>query len=857
MSERRAGTKGRRLGSSRRRQIREGSSEVPEPAPGPGEEQPWPSEIVQRVQDFLRERDKDQAGFVTRSDMQKFQEEGFPCSTEELELIFDGLDAAGTGRLSSEEFTAGLRQFLSSQKAAREHRRRKTASRRVRLVLPSPALEGVDSEDRRHFAAFMDQLGTDNISEEQEIWQLWVKLRQDEPQLLGNLEEFLAKMRHRIQEARREKEALEVTLNKRVAEHDKEVQQLCEVLEQQIQQEQQRLEQTSVARSHQQDAELRRVLDASEREVQRLVTAQMELERRCRSLRSAQQITSTENRELEESNRMLEDHLQHLHRQLKQTQGHLRTMRAWEHVEEPGDRAMAELPGEMPMSPQMSPGKSEKFRSEMRIRLGSQSDESKAKNTHQVVWEVLPAEISISGAPAGASSAKEELFPENLKEEHLSDQSSLLREMNDAIAALSKHLKAQAPGAPPALADTASHPRDDAEPQTGQEAATAHGTTPEVLQDTLPGHISHELFEGDLKEGPATAEFRALDVTQADVWRVCASGQAAQSELQEQVSAQGYPVRIHAPAQHLEGKTPCVMEPEQVAAGPAEPPKQEVPPGSTLHLRVQPQEDVGNDQLGVVLADLGELQRQLLGEQSEDLGVGKREKPQELGQKMSQEGEPSPGEPEAVAAEGAGAAPEGCPKAPLDPDHLYNVLFVGDSHVGKTSFLYRLHADSFNPNLTATVGLDYRIKNLVVDNKRFALRLWDSAGQERYHSMTKQFFRKADGVVLMYDITSQYSFSDVRYWLSCIQEAAEDGVAVLLLGNKTDRAAERQVPVKEGECLAKEHQLMFYECSAASGHNVLESMVSFVRLLKDREDELKNKAEEVPKAPQKKKYCCW
>ncbi|NXG14953.1 RAB44 protein, partial [Grallaria varia] len=211
----------------------------------------------------------------------------------------------------------------------------------------------------------------------------------------------------------------------------------------------------------------------------------------------------------------------------------------------------------------------------------------------------------------------------------------------------------------------------------------------------------------------------------------------------------------------------------------------------------------------------------------------------------------------AVTADGAEAAPEGCPKAPLDPDHLYNVLFIGDSHVGKTSFLYRLHADSFNPNLTATVGLDYWVKNLIVDNKRFALRLWDSAGQERYHSMTKQFFRKADGVVLMYDITSQYSYSNVRYWLSCIQEAADDGIAILLLGNKTDCTAKRQVPTREGECLAKEHQLMFYECSAASGHNVSESMVSFIRLLKVREDEFKNKAEEVPKAPQKKKSCCW
>nr|XP_009480463.1 PREDICTED: EF-hand calcium-binding domain-containing protein 4B-like [Pelecanus crispus] len=319
--------------------------------------------------------------------MQKLQEEDFPCSTEELELIFDGLDAAGTGRLSTEEFTAGLSQFLRSQKAARDHRRRKTASRRVRLVLPSPALEGVDSEERRHFATFMDQLGTDNISSEQEIWQLWVKLRQDEPHLLGNLEDFLAKMRHRIQEARSKKEALEVTLNKHVAEHDKEVQQLCEALEQKVQQEQQRLEQESVARSHQHGVELQQALDASEREVQRLVMAQMELETRCRSLRSMQQATRTENRQLEESNRVLEDHLQHLHQQLQQTRERLQTARATmarEHAEEPRDRAVTEPPDEMPLSPQMSLEKSEEYHSKMWIRLGSQSNEPKAKSTHQV-----------------------------------------------------------------------------------------------------------------------------------------------------------------------------------------------------------------------------------------------------------------------------------------------------------------------------------------------------------------------------------------------------------------------------------------------------------------------------------------
>ncbi|XP_030898795.2 ras-related protein Rab-44 isoform X2 [Melopsittacus undulatus] len=657
MAEHQAGTKSRRLGSSRRK----GFGEAPAAASSPGKEPPWAAEMVQRVQELLREQDKEQEGLITRSDIQKLREEDLPCSREELELVFNGLDAASTGRLKTEEFTFGLWQFLASQKAARDHRRRKTASRRVPLVLPSPALE-VDSEEQRQFSAFMEQLGTDNSSEEH--------------------------------------------------------------------------------------------------------------------------------------------------------------------------KAVAEQPSETPSSPQMSPEQSKKHHSEMQTRPGSQSSEPKAKSTHQVVWEVLPAEISILGSPQGASSVEEDPVPGSLKEERF----SLLRDMDDATAALSKQLKPQAPGAPPAPANTAHQPQDDAEPQMGLEEATAHGTTPRVKQETLSGHVGHKLFEGDMEEGPGTTP----DVPQADVWPLGASGQAAQSELQEQVSAQAE-------------KSPHTMGTEKAAAGPAEVPKQEVPPASPLHTTVLQEEDAGNDQSGTVLggSSLGDAastqpQRQSLGEQSKDADQWKKK--QEVARKMSQEGEPSPGN---VAADG------GSPKAPPDPDHLYNVLFVGDSHVGKTSFLYRLQANTFNPHLTTTVGLDYQVKTFVVDNKCFALRLWDSAGQERYHSITKQFFRKADGVVLMYDITSEYSFLDVQYWLSCIQEGAEDGVAILLLGNKSDCAAERQVPMEQGERLAKEHQLMFYECSAASGHNISESMVSLIRLLKVNEDKLKNKVEEVPKLPQKKKSCCW
>lgn len=177
--------------------------------------------------------------------------------------------------------------------------------------------------------------------------------------------------------------------------------------------------------------------------------------------------------------------------------------------------------------------------------------------------------------------------------------------------------------------------------------------------------------------------------------------------------------------------------------------------------------------------------------------------------------------------------------------------------MGKTSFLHLLHQDTFASGLTATVGVDFRVKNLLVDNKYYALQLWDTAGQERYHSMTRQLLRKADGVVLMYDVTSQESFAHVRYWLDCLQDAGCVGVVVLLLGNKMDCEEERQVSTEAGQQLAQELGVAFGECSAALGHNILEPMVNLARSLKRQEDLLKGSLVEVaPERPPKKAGCC-
>ncbi|XP_048205164.1 ras-related protein Rab-44 [Perognathus longimembris pacificus] len=216
--------------------------------------------------------------------------------------------------------------------------------------------------------------------------------------------------------------------------------------------------------------------------------------------------------------------------------------------------------------------------------------------------------------------------------------------------------------------------------------------------------------------------------------------------------------------------------------------------------------------------------------------------------------------PERASGEPVPSSPPGDHMAgsPADPDHLFHVIFLGDSNVGKTSFLHLLHENSFAAGLAATVGVDFRVKNLWVDNKLFALQLWDTAGQERYRSVTRQLLRKAEGVVLMYDVTSHQSFAHVRYWLDCLQDAGADGAVILLLGNKMDCEEGRQVSTEAGHQLAQELGVSFGECSAALGHNILEPMVNLARSLKVQEDLVRSSLVKVaPGGLPKKGRCCF
>jgi len=155
-----------------------------------------------------------------------------------------------------------------------------------------------------------------------------------------------------------------------------------------------------------------------------------------------------------------------------------------------------------------------------------------------------------------------------------------------------------------------------------------------------------------------------------------------------------------------------------------------------------------------------------------------------------------------------------------DYDHLFKLVLLGDSNAGKSCILLRFADDTFTDSYITTIGVDFRFKTIPVEKKTVKLQIWDTAGQERFRTITSAYYRGADGIILVYDITDRASFDHVDEWLSEVNRYVTDGCRKLLIGNKCDLSAERQVSEEEGRKKAEEHGMTFLEASAKEGSNV-------------------------------------
>ena len=197
----------------------------------------------------------------------------------------------------------------------------------------------------------------------------------------------------------------------------------------------------------------------------------------------------------------------------------------------------------------------------------------------------------------------------------------------------------------------------------------------------------------------------------------------------------------------------------------------------------------------------------------------------------------------------------------MEEEIIYKVLLLGDSSVGKTCFLLRYCDKSFQDVHLSTIGLDYRLKTITLKNNRTVkLQIWDTAGQDRFRAITKNYYKSANGVLLIYDISNLQTYENVKNWISQIREEANPNVIIYLVGNKIDLPKEKRVvKIEAGQKIADEFSLSFKEASAKNGDNVNQIFEELVEQIDEKFSKLetpKKKKGNQLYTGKKKKKCC-
>ena len=196
-----------------------------------------------------------------------------------------------------------------------------------------------------------------------------------------------------------------------------------------------------------------------------------------------------------------------------------------------------------------------------------------------------------------------------------------------------------------------------------------------------------------------------------------------------------------------------------------------------------------------------------------------------------------------------------------EPNVTFKILTIGESGVGKTCILRRFVENKFLKSHLATIGIDFRTKVLHVCGKDIKLKIWDTAGQERFRNITTQYYKGADGIVLVYDVTDDASYEKIRDWMDQIlSNTQRDEIGLVLLGNKCDMEP-RIITEEQGNQLADELKISYFETSALTGQGIKEAFEQLTRDIMKRKGVGNDNSDNVElkknvKKKQKGSDCC-
>ena len=203
-------------------------------------------------------------------------------------------------------------------------------------------------------------------------------------------------------------------------------------------------------------------------------------------------------------------------------------------------------------------------------------------------------------------------------------------------------------------------------------------------------------------------------------------------------------------------------------------------------------------------------------------------------------------------------------------DIYLKILLIGDTSVGKTSILCKYIDDEFSDTYLSTIGIEFKIKPLIINGKKVLLRIWDTSGQERYRSITQNFYRNANGILFIFDITKKETFDNIKIWLTDSENCEDNKVTKMLIGNKIDLENKRKIDNETIKKFAEKKEMKYFEASAKEGINIdnifreLAELILFNKSKEDNEEEIIRKRNRENSfnlsfdsiEPLKKKPCC-
>jgi len=165
----------------------------------------------------------------------------------------------------------------------------------------------------------------------------------------------------------------------------------------------------------------------------------------------------------------------------------------------------------------------------------------------------------------------------------------------------------------------------------------------------------------------------------------------------------------------------------------------------------------------------------------------------------------------------------------------FKLLMIGDPGVGKSSLLLRYADNEFpSQNFISTIGVDFKEKEIMIDNQKVTIQVWDTAGQERFRTITSSYYRGANGMILAFDLSNPATFKSCSKWLQEVERYAEEEVVVFLAGNKSDLGSECVVPASDIEEFKQKYALEYVETSAKNGSGINQLFEKLTRTVVER-----------------------